>query len=122
MTTAYAPQKKISSFHPPQRTLLGPGPSEINPRVLAASSLPAIGYLDPIFVEMMDELKQLLLADKDQLARALTTRLLTYATGARPTPADQPQIDAIVSEIQVKDYGLRSLVHEIVQSKAFRNK
>ena len=60
MTTAYAPQKKISSFHPPQRTLLGPGPSEINPRVLAASSLPAIGYLDPIFVEMMDELKQLL--------------------------------------------------------------
>ena len=60
MTTAYAPQKKISSFHPPQRTLLGPGPSEINPRVLAASSLPAIGYLDPIFVDMMDELKQLL--------------------------------------------------------------
>jgi alanine-glyoxylate transaminase/serine-glyoxylate transaminase/serine-pyruvate transaminase len=60
MTTAYAPQRKISSFHPPQRTLLGPGPSEINPRVLAASSLPAIGYLDPIFVDMMDELKQLL--------------------------------------------------------------
>ncbi|HEX4329933.1 MAG TPA: alanine--glyoxylate aminotransferase family protein [Burkholderiales bacterium] len=60
MTIAYAPQKKISSFHPPQRTLLGPGPSEINPRVLAASSLPAIGYLDPIFVDMMDELKQLL--------------------------------------------------------------
>jgi len=60
MTVAYAPKKKISSFHPPQRTLLGPGPSEINPRVLAASSLPAIGYLDPIFVDMMDELKQLL--------------------------------------------------------------
>ena len=56
----FAPAKKISSFHPPQRTLLGPGPSEINPRVLAASSLPAIGYLDPIFVDMMDELKQLL--------------------------------------------------------------
>jgi alanine-glyoxylate transaminase / serine-glyoxylate transaminase / serine-pyruvate transaminase len=57
---SYAPTKKISSFHPPQRTLMGPGPSEINPRVLAASSLPAIGYLDPIFVDMMDELKQLL--------------------------------------------------------------
>jgi alanine-glyoxylate transaminase/serine-glyoxylate transaminase/serine-pyruvate transaminase len=52
--------KKISSFHPPQRTLMGPGPSEINPRVLAAMSLPAIGYLDPIFVEMMEELKTLL--------------------------------------------------------------
>src|SRR5450631_4590721 len=52
--------KKITSFHPPQRTLMGPGPSEINPRVLAAMSLPAIGYLDPIFVEMMEELKTLL--------------------------------------------------------------
>jgi alanine-glyoxylate transaminase / serine-glyoxylate transaminase / serine-pyruvate transaminase len=56
----YLPPKKITSFHPPQRTLMGPGPSEINPRVLAAMSLPAIGYLDPVFVEMMEELKSLL--------------------------------------------------------------
>jgi alanine-glyoxylate transaminase/serine-glyoxylate transaminase/serine-pyruvate transaminase len=55
-----APAKKITSFHPPQRTLMGPGPSEINPRVLAQMSLPAIGYLHPIFVEMMEELKTLL--------------------------------------------------------------
>jgi alanine-glyoxylate transaminase/serine-glyoxylate transaminase/serine-pyruvate transaminase len=55
-----ATNKKITSFHPPQRTLLGPGPSEIHPRVLAAMSQPAIGYLDPIFVEMMEELKSLL--------------------------------------------------------------
>jgi alanine-glyoxylate transaminase/serine-glyoxylate transaminase/serine-pyruvate transaminase len=54
------PAKKITTFHPPQRTLMGPGPSEINPRVLAQMSLPAIGYLDPIFVEMMEELKTLL--------------------------------------------------------------
>jgi len=56
----FAPVKRIQSFHPPQRTLMGPGPSEINPRVMAAMSLPAIGYLDPIFVEMMEELKSLL--------------------------------------------------------------
>jgi alanine-glyoxylate transaminase/serine-glyoxylate transaminase/serine-pyruvate transaminase len=56
----YAPSKRIHSFHPPQRTLMGPGPSEINPRVMAAMSLPAIGYLDPVFVEMMEELKGLL--------------------------------------------------------------
>src|SRR5215467_9064378 len=56
----YSPAKRIHSFHPPQRTLMGPGPSEINPRVMAAMSLPAIGYLDPIFVEMMEELKGLL--------------------------------------------------------------
>ena len=39
---------------------MGPGPSDINPRVLAAMSLPAIGYLDPVFVGMMEELKTLL--------------------------------------------------------------
>src|SRR5687768_969042 len=56
----YAPAKRISSFHPPQRTLMGPGPTEIHPRVLTTMSQPAIGYLDPVFVEMMEELKTLL--------------------------------------------------------------
>jgi len=56
----YAPTKRIHSFHPPQRTLMGPGPTEIHPRVLTTMSQPAIGYLDPIFVEMMEELKALL--------------------------------------------------------------
>ena len=51
---------KISSFYPPQRTLMGPGPSEIHPRVFSAMGRPTIGYLDPVFVEMMDELKELL--------------------------------------------------------------
>src|SRR3970040_1628975 len=58
--TQYAPAKRITSFHPPQRTLMGPGPTEIHPRVLTTMSQPAIGYLDPIFVEMMEELKSLL--------------------------------------------------------------
>jgi alanine-glyoxylate transaminase/serine-glyoxylate transaminase/serine-pyruvate transaminase len=56
----FAPAKRISSFHPPQRTLMGPGPTEIHPRVLTTMSQPAIGYLDPEFVEMMEELKSLL--------------------------------------------------------------
>ncbi len=56
----FAPAKRIFSFHPPQRTLMGPGPTEIHPRVLTTMSQPAIGYLDPVFVEMMEELKQLL--------------------------------------------------------------
>src|ERR1700694_3292911 len=56
----YAPAKRIHSFHPPQRTLMGPGPTEIHPRVLTTMSQPAIGYLDPVFVEMMEELKSLL--------------------------------------------------------------
>jgi alanine-glyoxylate transaminase / serine-glyoxylate transaminase / serine-pyruvate transaminase len=50
----------ITSFHPPQRTLMGPGPSDVYPRVLEAMGRPTIGHLDPVFVAMMDELKDLL--------------------------------------------------------------
>lgn len=50
----------IKSFNPPVRTLMGPGPSDVHPRVLAAMSRPTIGHLDPKFVEMMDEVKVLL--------------------------------------------------------------
>ena len=56
----YAPNRKINSFYPPQRHLMGPGPSEIHPRVFLAMGKPTIGYLDPVFVEMMEELKELL--------------------------------------------------------------
>lgn len=48
------------SFHPPARTLMGPGPSDVNPRILEAMSRPTIGHLDPAFVAMMDNMKGLL--------------------------------------------------------------
>lgn len=48
------------SFHPPVRTLMGPGPSDVYPRVLEALGRPTIGHLDPAFVGMMEEVKQLL--------------------------------------------------------------
>jgi alanine-glyoxylate transaminase/serine-glyoxylate transaminase/serine-pyruvate transaminase len=50
----------IGTFHPPQRTLMGPGPSDVNPRILEAMSRPTIGHLDPAFIGMMDEMKTLL--------------------------------------------------------------
>ncbi|MDB1122856.1 pyridoxal-phosphate-dependent aminotransferase family protein [Vibrio algarum] len=50
----------IQSFIPPHRTLMGPGPSDISPQVLQALSRPTVGHLDPLFINMMDELKQLL--------------------------------------------------------------
>ena len=50
----------VSSFHPPVRTLMGPGPSDVSARVLGALARPTIGHLDPQFVRMMDEVKQLL--------------------------------------------------------------
>jgi alanine-glyoxylate transaminase/serine-glyoxylate transaminase/serine-pyruvate transaminase len=45
----------VSPLNPPNRTLLGPGPSPVDPRVLRALSLPVIGHLDPAFLKIMDE-------------------------------------------------------------------
>ncbi len=50
----------IRSFNPPVRTLMGPGPSDVHPRILEALSRPTLGHLDPVFVGMMDEMKTLL--------------------------------------------------------------
>ncbi|MDX1698535.1 MAG: alanine--glyoxylate aminotransferase family protein, partial [Thiohalobacterales bacterium] len=50
----------IQSFHPPVRTLMGPGPSDVNPRILEAMSRPTVGHLDPVFVALMEEMKELL--------------------------------------------------------------
>ena len=51
---------KANSFIPPNRILMGPGPSDVCDRVLEAMARPTIGHLDPIFIKMMDETKQLL--------------------------------------------------------------
>ena len=83
---------------------------------------PAYETADGARFENIDEFKQLLLRDKDQLARALATKLVTYSTGAAPTTADQPAVEAIVDKIREKNYGFRSLVHEVVQSDLFREK
>lgn len=48
------------SFIPKNRILMGPGPSNVNPRVLEALKRPTIGHLDPQFIELMDDIKQLL--------------------------------------------------------------
>ena len=50
----------IQSFIPPKRILMGPGPSDISPQVIAVIVVSTVGHLDPLFVNMMDELKQLL--------------------------------------------------------------
>jgi alanine-glyoxylate transaminase/serine-glyoxylate transaminase/serine-pyruvate transaminase len=49
-----------SSFNPTVRTLMGPGPSDVNPRILGAMAKPTIGHLDPEFIRLMDEIKGML--------------------------------------------------------------
>jgi alanine-glyoxylate transaminase/serine-glyoxylate transaminase/serine-pyruvate transaminase len=50
----------IQSFKPPVRTLMGPGPSDVHPRILEALGRPTVGHLDPAFGEMMEQTKDLL--------------------------------------------------------------
>jgi alanine-glyoxylate transaminase/serine-glyoxylate transaminase/serine-pyruvate transaminase len=50
----------LSELTPPNRTLMGPGPSDVHPRVLRAMSTPLVGHLDPSFIEIMDEVQDLL--------------------------------------------------------------
>lgn len=51
---------RFTAFAPPARMLMGPGPSDIDPRVLAALSRPTVGHLDPTFQVMMEEVKEML--------------------------------------------------------------
>jgi alanine-glyoxylate transaminase/serine-glyoxylate transaminase/serine-pyruvate transaminase len=48
------------ALNPPNRTLLGPGPSPVHPRVLQALSLPVVGHLDPEFLKIMDQSMEML--------------------------------------------------------------
>src|SRR5256885_1701736 len=48
------------AFQPPKRLLMGPGPSDVAPSVLKAMAAPLVGHLDPVFVKMMEEIKNML--------------------------------------------------------------
>lgn len=47
----------MKSFHPEKRLLMGPGPSDVHPRVLEAMARPTLGHLDPDFQDLMEEIK-----------------------------------------------------------------
>jgi len=49
-----------ASATPPIRTLMGPGPSDVHPRVLAALANPTVGHMDPYYLHIMDELQSML--------------------------------------------------------------
>ncbi|QIO22026.1 alanine--glyoxylate aminotransferase family protein [Haloarcula sp. JP-L23] len=50
----------VGELVPPNRTLMGPGPSDVHPRVLRAMSTPLVGHLDPSFIDIMNEVQELL--------------------------------------------------------------
>ena len=64
----------ITTFSPTPRTLMGPGPSDVHPRILTAMAKPTIGHLDPEFIRLMDEIK-IMLQGVFQTQNALTIPL-----------------------------------------------
>lgn len=68
------------------------------------------------------EFKQLLLTEEKQIARNLARQLVTYATGAPVRFSDRPAVEAMLQRSAARGYGVRSLVHEIVQSELFLQK
>jgi mono/diheme cytochrome c family protein len=68
------------------------------------------------------EFKQLLLDNEKQIARNLARQLSVYASGAPVRFSDREPVDAILERASSSHYGVRSLIHELVQSELFRSK
>ena len=68
------------------------------------------------------QLREQLAKKPEHLARGVTRHLITYSTGASVTHLDQRAIDDIVKSAAADDYGLRSLIHGVIQSDLFRSK
>ncbi len=68
------------------------------------------------------EFKQLIVQDEAPIARHLANRLVVYATGSAVNFSERPAIDRILARTAAGHYGVRSLVHEIVQSELFQMK
>jgi mono/diheme cytochrome c family protein len=70
----------------------------------------------------IDDYKRMVLEDPEAIVRNLAGKLVTFSTGAPVQFADRAEIDGIVSSLEPQGYGLRSLVHAVVQSRMFQEK
>ena len=68
------------------------------------------------------QFKKLLLQDEDAIARNLTEQLLVYATGAPVGFADRDEVSAILEKSRASEFGVRTIIHEIIQSPLFLRK
>jgi hypothetical protein len=72
--------------------------------------------------EDIQSLRKILVEHPERLARGVTRHLITYSTGQAASPVDQIAIDQIVRDAAAEDFGLRALIHGVVQSNLFRSK
>ena len=68
------------------------------------------------------EFKNLLMRQKEQVAQNVIQNLVIYSTGAEIQFADTSEVDAIIERCRASNFGLRTMIHEVVQSPLFRNK
>ncbi len=68
------------------------------------------------------EFRALLKTQTPQIARNLLEQFLVYATGAPAGAGDQQMVDQMMASLAAKDYGVRSMLHAVVQSRLFRHK
>jgi hypothetical protein len=99
------------------RDILGPMTFVDGARVDASGELP-----DGQVFAGVKEFKRKIANQPDAVARALAAKLVTYSTGQHTEPGDRLEIDAIVSRARDRRYGLRTLVHAVVESELFRHK
>lgn len=82
----------------------------------AKASAPGGNFAD------IKQFKRLLLKREDQIARNLISQLAVYGSGARIQFADREEIERIVAACKKKDYGVRTILHEVIASRLFLNK
>ena len=70
----------------------------------------------------IDQYRQILAEDEDQLARNVAEKLIIYATGAEIEFADREVVEQLVAQARRNNYGFRSLLHSVVQSRLFLSK
>jgi hypothetical protein len=83
---------------------------------------PSFAMADGRAFKDVDEFKQLILADPEQLAHCVAEKLISHLTGAPIQFADREVIESIVQRAAQEDYGLRTLLHEVIQSRLFTHK
>jgi hypothetical protein len=67
-------------------------------------------------------MKKLMMSDRDEFMTGLTEAIMTYGIGRKIGYADQAEVEGIVDATAARGYGLRTLLHEIVNSKPFQTK
>ena len=101
-------------------------PAIVNGRKMRYLNGPQVESADELLngghFQSIQEYKKLLVQNRDELAKAFARKLLSYATGANTTLADRESLDAVIDSTKQNNFGVRSIVHAIVDTPTFRMK